>query len=148
MAEVSSVPARTRWVTRLLSYSSSLTRLTRFSYLSLQGGDADAVFILENGAVLKNAIIGADQIEGVHCEGACTIQNVWWPNVCEDALSLKGNGDATIIGGGAQGADDKVGNVRRIGLPSEKLTLATCLGLRSSNTTESEPSLSMDFTPA
>ncbi|KAG7562076.1 hypothetical protein FFLO_02455 [Filobasidium floriforme] len=73
-----------------------------------EGGDADAVFILENGAVLKNAIIGADQIEGVHCKGACTIQNVWWSNVCEDALSLKGNGDATIIGGGAQGADDKI----------------------------------------
>ena len=114
----------------------------------MQGGDADAVFILENGAVLKNAIIGADQIEGVHCEGACTIQNVWWSNVCEDALSLKGNGDATIIGGGAQGADDKVGNVRRIGLPSEKLTMATFLGFRSSNTTELEPSLSMDSTPA
>jgi hypothetical protein len=49
-----------------------------------------------------------DQIEGIHCKGACTIENVWWINVCEDALSLKGDGNALVKGGGAQGADDKV----------------------------------------
>lgn len=48
-----------------------------------EGGDSDAVFILENGATLKNAIIGKDQIEGVHCKGSCTIENVWWVDVCE-----------------------------------------------------------------
>lgn len=48
-----------------------------------EGGDSDAVFILKDGATLKNAIIGADQIEGVHCEGSCTIENVWWEAVCE-----------------------------------------------------------------
>ncbi|KDN60045.1 putative pectate lyase [Colletotrichum sublineola] len=64
----------------------------------VEGGDKDAVFILENGATLKNAIIGADQIEGVHCKGSCTIQNVWWTAVCEDALSLKGDGNASHNG--------------------------------------------------
>ncbi|KAI0382436.1 polysaccharide lyase family 3 protein [Hypomontagnella monticulosa] len=73
-----------------------------------EGGDADAVFELEDGATLKNAIIGADQIEGVHCKGACTIENVWWAAVCEDALSIKGNGNANVKGGGATGAEDKV----------------------------------------
>lgn len=73
-----------------------------------EGGDADAVFILADGATLKNAIIGPDQIEGVHCKGSCTIENVWWEAVCEDALSLKGDGDATVSGGGATGAEDKV----------------------------------------
>ncbi|EKG17907.1 Pectate lyase catalytic [Macrophomina phaseolina MS6] len=73
-----------------------------------EGGDKDAVFILENGATLKNAIIGTDQIEGVHCKGSCTIENVWWAGVCEDALSLKGDGSAKVIGGGATGAEDKV----------------------------------------
>ena len=48
-----------------------------------EGGDADAVFIIANGGTLKNAIIGKDQIEGVHCEGSCTIENVWWTAVCE-----------------------------------------------------------------
>lgn len=40
-----------------------------------EGGNADAVFILNNGATLKNVIIGKDQIEGVHCLGSCTIQS-------------------------------------------------------------------------
>lgn len=38
------------------------------------GGEEGAVFILANGATLKNAIIGADQYEGVHCDGTCTIE--------------------------------------------------------------------------
>lgn len=42
-----------------------------------EGGDADAVFTIQAGGTLKNAIIGKDQIEGVHCEGPCTIENVW-----------------------------------------------------------------------
>lgn len=44
----------------------------------------------------------------MHCEGSCTIENVWWVDVCEDALSLKGDGNAMIKGGGAQAAEDKV----------------------------------------
>ncbi|KAE8394505.1 pectate lyase [Aspergillus alliaceus] len=74
-----------------------------------EGGDSDAVFSLGEGATLKNAIIGKDQIEGVHCQGACTIENVWWEAVCEDALTFKkGKGPYKVIGGGAQGAEDKV----------------------------------------
>lgn len=32
-----------------------------------EGGDSDAVFLLKDGATLKNVIIGKDQSEGVHC---------------------------------------------------------------------------------
>jgi pectate lyase len=71
-------------------------------------GSASAVFILENGAKLSNVIIGKNQLEGVHCKGACTITNVWFRDVCEDAISILGNGDALIQGGGAQEAIDKV----------------------------------------
>jgi hypothetical protein len=42
-----------------------------------EGGDSDTVFQLENGATLKNLIIGADQIEGVHCKGSCTIESTF-----------------------------------------------------------------------
>ncbi|KAF2622186.1 polysaccharide lyase family 3 protein [Macroventuria anomochaeta] len=73
-----------------------------------EGGDSDAVFSLADGATLKNVIIGEDQIEGIHCQGSCTLENVWWAAVCEDALTLKKDGDATITGGGATGAEDKV----------------------------------------
>lgn len=34
--------------------------------------------------------------------------NVWFRDVCEDAISVLGTGDATIVGGGAQNAFDKV----------------------------------------
>ena len=40
--------------------------------------------------------------------GSCTLTNVWFRDVCEDAISILGTGDATIIGGGAQEAKDKV----------------------------------------
>ena len=42
-----------------------------------EGGDSDAVFILKDGATLKNAIIGEDQIEGVHC-GKQLCMARWW----------------------------------------------------------------------
>ncbi|KAJ4336886.1 hypothetical protein N0V87_005102 [Didymella glomerata] len=71
-------------------------------------GSENAVFILEDGASLSNVIIGADALEGVHCTGSCTLTNVWFRDVCEDAISVLGTGDATIIGGGAQEAKDKV----------------------------------------
>lgn len=76
-----------------------------------EGGDSDAVFQLENGASISNVIIGPNQIEGIHCQGACTLTNVWWSAVCEDAFTVKNQtaGETTkISGGGAFGADDKV----------------------------------------
>ncbi|ROV90733.1 hypothetical protein VSDG_08282 [Cytospora chrysosperma] len=76
-----------------------------------EGGDEDAVFQIEEGGSLSNVIIGPNQIEGVHCQGSCTLTNVWWSAVCEDAFSLKNQdaADTTYIkGGGATGAADKV----------------------------------------
>ncbi|KAL1795350.1 hypothetical protein ACET3X_007166 [Alternaria dauci] len=71
-------------------------------------GSNNAVFILQDGATLSNVIIGANALEGVHCMGTCTLLNVWFRDVCEDAVSVLGTGDATIIGGGAAEAKDKV----------------------------------------
>lgn len=76
-----------------------------------EGGESDAVFRIENGGSLSNVIIGPNQIEGVHCLGACTLTNVWWSAVCEDAFTVKEQaaGETTkIVGGGAFGASDKV----------------------------------------
>ncbi|KAI6778167.1 uncharacterized protein J7T54_002702 [Emericellopsis cladophorae] len=73
-----------------------------------EGGEADTVFVLEEGATLRNVIIGADQGEGVYCLGSCTLENLWFEDVCEDAISIKGDGTADIIGGGAYHAADKV----------------------------------------
>lgn len=74
-----------------------------------EGGDKDAVFLLENGATIKNVVIGANQAEGIHCKGSCNIYNVWFEDVCEDAITLKQtSGTSNIVGGGAKGASDKV----------------------------------------
>ncbi|KAE9324720.1 hypothetical protein PF008_g17036 [Phytophthora fragariae] len=77
-----------------------------------ESGSSTAVFLVEAGGTLKNVIIGADQMEGVHCDDSdCTIENVWWDDVCEDALSIKGGSASsvsTVTGGGARNADDKV----------------------------------------
>lgn len=53
-----------------------------------EGGDADAVFLLRSGATLKNVIIGKNQAEGVHCDGPCTLEFVWFEDVCEDAITV------------------------------------------------------------
>src|SRR6478752_1847987 len=56
-------------------------------------------------------VTGPNQIEGVHCNGGCTLNNVVWDAVCEDAFSIKKQEDGettTINGGGAKGAEDKV----------------------------------------
>ncbi|KAI4622587.1 uncharacterized protein J4E87_006154 [Alternaria ethzedia] len=71
-------------------------------------GSDSAVFILQNGASISNVIIGANALEGVHCLGSCTLTNVWFRDVCEDAISILGSGNALIQGGGAAQASDKV----------------------------------------
>ncbi|MET9764001.1 pectate lyase [Streptomyces sp. NPDC006372] len=71
----------------------------------------DPLFELADGATLKNVIIGSPAADGVHCKGSCTIQNVWWLDVGEDAASFKGKSSSAVykvIGGGAKKADDKV----------------------------------------
>lgn len=71
----------------------------------------DPIFKLANGAVLKNVILGSPAADGIHCTGTCTLQNVWWEDVGEDAATFKGTSSSqtmTIDGGGARSASDKV----------------------------------------
>lgn len=84
-------------------------------YYGISDGSQDesqpAMFELEDGATIKNVIIGEGAGDGIHCKGTCTIENVWWENVGEDAATQKGkiSGQVmTINGGGARSADDKV----------------------------------------
>ncbi|KAF8602435.1 hypothetical protein BDV93DRAFT_443985 [Ceratobasidium sp. AG-I] len=74
-----------------------------------EGGDSDAVFLVQSGGTLQNVVIGANQAEGVHCLGPCNLYNVWFEDVCEDAITIKQtSGTSNIIGGGAKSASDKV----------------------------------------
>jgi hypothetical protein len=69
------------------------------------------LFELSDGATLSNVIIGAPAADGVHCLGSCTLRNVWWLDVGEDAATFKGTSASqtmTVVGGGAMHASDKV----------------------------------------
>ncbi|KAH7125832.1 pectate lyase-domain-containing protein [Dactylonectria macrodidyma] len=84
-------------------------RSTKVCDEQTETGEDDTIFILEDGATLSNVIIGPNQAEGVHCRGTCTLNNVWWSDVCEDALTLKqSSGTSYINGGGAFHAEDKI----------------------------------------
>ena len=76
-------------------------------HLSLHSSQQELTHTLS--AHIKNAIIGATQAEGIHCRGTCTIENVWWIDICEDAATFKQlSGTSYVIGGGARSASDKV----------------------------------------
>jgi hypothetical protein len=76
-----------------------------------QSENQDPILELAPGAVLKNVIIGAPAADGIHCLGGCTLQNVWWEDVGEDAATFLGSSSSnvyTVSGGGAKEASDKV----------------------------------------
>jgi hypothetical protein len=74
-----------------------------------QSESQDPMFKIANGGTLQNVIIGSPAGDGVHCEGTCTIRNVWWNDIGEDAATFKGTGGGTsyVIGGGARSGSDK-----------------------------------------
>ncbi|MAM89255.1 MAG: pectate lyase [unclassified Hahellaceae] len=55
------------------------------------------VFRLENGAVLKNVIIGNNGADGIHVYNGATVENVRWTNVGEDALTIKSSGGKVVL---------------------------------------------------
>jgi hypothetical protein len=76
-----------------------------------QSEGQDPLFDLPNGGTLKNVILGSPAADGVHCEATCTLENVWWEDVGEDAATFKPKSSGatmTVKGGGALHAADKV----------------------------------------
>lgn len=71
----------------------------------------DPLFELADGATLSNVIIGAPAADGIHCKGSCTLKNVWWEDVGEDAATFLGTSASQVMSidcGGAKNASDKV----------------------------------------
>jgi len=74
------------------------------------GGQAegqDPVFRVENGATLRNVVIGQNGADGIHVYNGGTIDNVIWMNVGEDALTVKSAGTVTIRNMEGFDANDK-----------------------------------------
>jgi hypothetical protein len=57
-------------------------------------GEADTIFILEDGATLSNVIIGPGQAEGVHCKGTWYVEK----HLCESWI-LTRLAQSTTFGG-------------------------------------------------
>ncbi|MDO6386989.1 MULTISPECIES: pectate lyase [unclassified Uliginosibacterium] len=80
-------------------------------YQLSNGGQAEGqppVFLLEEGASLRNAVIGNLAADGVHCVGNCSVYNVWWEDLGEDAATAKGGPGTTMrvdCGGAFLGTD-------------------------------------------
>jgi len=76
-----------------------------------QDEDQDPVFYLKDGATIKNVVIKAGgAADGIHCAGTCTLYNVKWADVCEDAATMKGGSGKTmyVYDGEAYDAEDKI----------------------------------------
>lgn len=86
----------------------------RYGVKNPKGCDGEgqpAVFELADGAVLRNVIIagGTPGSNGVVCKGNCTLENVYWEDVCEDAATNSKDGATMRISGAiAKSASDKV----------------------------------------
>lgn len=50
------------------------------------------VFRVENGATLKNVIIGGNGADGIHVYNGGTLENIQWTDVGEDAMTIKSPG--------------------------------------------------------
>ncbi|WP_437604305.1 pectate lyase [Sorangium sp. So ce590] len=66
------------------------------------------VFKLEDGARLKNVVLGAPAADGIHTYGNVTLENIVWEDIGEDALTVKKSGTVVLNGGSAKNGDDKV----------------------------------------
>jgi pectate lyase C len=65
------------------------------------------VFIVENGATLKNVILGSNAADGIHFYGSANIDNIKWTNVGEDAMTVKQSGTINIKNISAYAGSDK-----------------------------------------
>lgn len=68
------------------------------------------VLRVADGGHIRNLRINRFAADGIHCMGSCTLENVVWEDVCEDAATMHGGAGKTmtIIGGSAAHAEDKV----------------------------------------
>jgi hypothetical protein len=79
-------------------------------------GDQDSstpIIEVANGGSVKNVIFGKNIGDGIHCLGSCTIDNVWFQYICDDAITINKDDAAsagstsTISNSGFKGARDK-----------------------------------------
>ncbi|KAH9814501.1 pectate lyase-domain-containing protein [Melampsora americana] len=82
-------------------------RADRSCNLNVERGGDQAVFLLEEGAILKNCILGYSQ-ESVYCLGTCRVENCHWLEICDEAIAFyMPSGQATVTGCSFSNAGNK-----------------------------------------
>lgn len=72
-----------------------------------QDEDQDPVFRVDNGATLKNVIIGDVGADGIHLYNSATLEYITFQNVGEDAVTVKSEGSYTLRNIEGYDAEDK-----------------------------------------
>jgi len=66
------------------------------------------VFRVEDGATLKNVVLGTSAADGIHLHGDVTLENIHWLDIGEDAMTVKESGTVRLNCGSATKASDKI----------------------------------------
>ena len=83
----------------------------------------DPAFRVENGATLRNAILGNNGVDGVHFYNGGNLQNFRWTNVGEDAFTIKSSGTVNISGVTGVNGSDKFAQVNA----ASTLNISNCV---------------------
>ena len=54
------------------------------------------MFRVENGATLRNVVIGLNGADGIHTYNGATLDNIYWMDVGEDAMTIKSSGTTNV----------------------------------------------------
>ena len=83
----------------------------------------DPAFRVENGATLRNAILGNNGVDGVHFYNGGNLQNFRWTNVGEDAFTIKSSGTVNISGITGVNGEDKFAQINA----ASTLNISNCI---------------------
>jgi pectate lyase C len=83
----------------------------------------DPAFRVENGATLRNAILGNNGVDGVHFYNGGNLQNFRWTNVGEDAFTIKSSGTVNVSGVSGFNGSDKFAQVNA----ASTLNISNCI---------------------
>jgi pectate lyase-like protein len=83
----------------------------------------DPAFRVENGATLRNAILGNNGVDGVHFYNGGNLQNFRWTNVGEDAFTIKSSGTVNISGISGYNGEDKFAQINA----ASTLNISNCI---------------------
>lgn len=72
-----------------------------------QGENQQPAFRVENGATLRNVIIGNNGVDGIHVYNGGTLENIRWTNVGEDAMTIKSSGTVNVRNISGYNGEDK-----------------------------------------